>query len=272
MQKSVIDQLKRKQITTLLEQGKRIDGRGLEEQRKLVLETGVIPKANGSARVLLGHTHVVTGVKIQPDRPYLDSGDKGMLICTAEILPIAHHTAEPGPPSPIVIELARVVDRGIRESGTLDVSKLVIKKNVSVVGVFADNSVVDHDGNLFDACSYASACAILSSKMPKWEIVDDVPQLVDGAEEPTPVQTVPVSITMARIKDHIIIDPNGDEWESMDARVTIVTNSDENICAMQKGGNAGFTQKQLEVCAEMSIKTGKKVRDMIRKATDRNDL
>ena len=165
----------------------------------------------------------------------------------AEILPIAHHTAEPGPPNETVIELARVVDRGIRESGTVDMSKLVIKKDVSVVGVFADNSVVDHDGNLFDACSYASTCAILSSKMPKWEMVDDRPKIVEGAEGPTPVQTIPVSITMARIKDHILVDPNGDEWESiLDARVTISTNSDENICAMQKGGTGGFTQKQLE--------------------------
>ena len=81
-----------------------------------------------------------------------------------------------------MIELARVVDRGIRESGTVDMSKLVIKKDVSVVGVFADNSVVDHDGNLFDACSYASTCAILSSKMPKWEMVDDRPKIVEGAE------------------------------------------------------------------------------------------
>ena len=108
MQKSVIDQLKRKQIAALLEQDKRIDGRGLEEQRKLVLETGVIPKANGSARVLLGNTHVVAGVKIQPDRPFPDTGDRGVFICTAEILPIAHHTAEPGPPNETVIELARI--------------------------------------------------------------------------------------------------------------------------------------------------------------------
>ena len=172
----------------------------------------------------------------------------------------------------LVFELARVVDRGIRESGTVDMSKLVIKKDVSVVGVFADNSVVDHDGNLFDACSYASTCAILSSKMPKWEMVDDRPKIVEGAEGPTPVQTIPVSITMARIKDHILVDPNGDEWESMDARVTISTNSDENICAMQKGGTGGFTQKQLEDCAELSIKKGALVRDMIRKATNRSDL
>ncbi|MDI1496118.1 MAG: RNA-binding protein [Cenarchaeum symbiont of Oopsacas minuta] len=272
MQRSVIDQLKRKQIIELLEQDKRIDGRSLEEQRKLVLETNVIPKANGSARVLLGKTHVVSGVKIQPDRPFPDTGDRGVFICTAEILPIAHHTAEPGPPNETVIELARVVDRGIRESKAIDITKLVIKKDVSVVGVFADNSVIDHDGNLFDACSYASTCAILSSNMPKWEMVDDRPQLVKGTSELTPVQTIPVSITMARIKDHILVDPNGDEWESMDARVTITTNSDGNICAMQKGGTGGFTQKQLELCADTSIKVGTRVRDMIRTTTGRNDI
>ena len=46
-------------------------------------------------------------------------GDKGIFICTAEILPLAHPDIETGPPGPEVIELARVVDRGIRESGVL---------------------------------------------------------------------------------------------------------------------------------------------------------
>ena len=78
-------------------------------------------------------------------------GDKGIFICTAEILPLAHPTAEPGPPGEDVIELARVVDRGIRESGMVDVSQLVLEKNKSVIAIFADNSVIDHDGNLFDA-------------------------------------------------------------------------------------------------------------------------
>ena len=51
----------------------------------------------------------------------------------------------------------------------VDVSQLVIKANKSVVGVFADNVVVDYDGNLFDACSYAATAALLSSKMPHVE-------------------------------------------------------------------------------------------------------
>ena len=177
---SIIDDLKRKQILELLEKGQRIDGRALDEPRTLTIETGVIPKANGSARVRLGDTEVVAGVKVQPDRPFPDMGDKGIFICTAEILPLAHPDAEPGPPGEDVIELARVVDRGIRESAMIDLSQLVLEKDKSVIGVFSDNSVIDHDGNLFDACSYASTSAIISSKIPKWEMKDDVPTIVEA--------------------------------------------------------------------------------------------
>ena len=107
-------------------------------------------------------------------------GDKGIFICTAELLPLSHPTVETGPPGPAVIELARVVDRGIRESHMIDLSQLVIEKDKSVVGVFADNVVVDYDGNLFDACSYAATAALLSSNSPKWNMVDDVPTEVEG--------------------------------------------------------------------------------------------
>ena len=163
---SVIDELKKSRILELLELGKRVDGRALDEPREISIETNAIPKANGSARVRLGETEVICGVKIQPDRPFPDMGDKGIFICTAELLPLYHPTVETGPPGPDVIELARVVDRGIRESHMIDVSQLVIEQNKSVVGVFADNVVVDYDGNLFDACSYAATAALLSSKSP----------------------------------------------------------------------------------------------------------
>src|SRR4030065_1099730 len=226
----ILDQLKRNKINDLLEKGQRYDGRRFDEPRPLTIETGVIPKADGSARVRLGDTEVVTGIKIQPDRPFPDMGDKGIFICTAEILPLAHPTAEPGPPGEDVIELARVVDRGIRESGMIDLSQLVLVKDRSVIGIFADNSVIDHDGNLFDACSYASTAAVLSTKIPKWEIKDDTPVKVEGQESDAPITTIPVSVTMGRIGDYILVDPNGEEWECLDARITITTNSDGNIC------------------------------------------
>ncbi len=266
MNVTIIDQLKKKKILSLLKDGQRVDGRALDESRPLVIDTGVIPKAEGSARVRLGDTEVVTGVKIQPDKPFPDLGDRGIFICTAEILPLADPNAEPGPPNEEVIELARVVDRGIRESSMIDLTKLVLQKDKSVIGLFVDNSVTDYDGNLFDACSYASVASLLTCKVPKYELKNDVPTLVEGEFSEPPITTIPVSVTMGKIGDQIIVDPNADEWGCMDARITITTNSDGNICAVQKGGNDGFTVEQLVKCSQISIATAAKIRELLKQA------
>lgn len=260
MNSQILDQLKRDKILDLLKTGKRIDGRALDEQRQLIIETGIIPKANGSARVKLGNTEVITGVKIQPDKPFPDLGDKGILICTAEILPLADPNAEPGPPNEEVIELARVVDRGIRETEMIDLHKLVLIEDKSVIGMFIDSSVIDSGGNLFDACSYASVAGILSCTVPKYEIKDEAPVLVDGVTSKPPIKTLPVSVTMARIGDYIVVDPTKDEESCMDARITITTNTDGNICAVQKGGSDGFTAEQLLQCTELALVVGRKIR------------
>jgi exosome complex component RRP42 len=191
-------------------------------------------------------------------------GDKGLFMCTAELLPLSHPTVETGPPRDDVIELARVVDRGIRESHMVDVAQLVIEKDKSVVGVFADIVSIDYDGNLFDACSYAATAALLTSKTPTWEMVDDKPSVVEGGEKQLPITTIPVSVTMAKIGNHIVVDPNGDEWASMSARVTITTDSDGNICALQKGGSDGFTQEEINQCGDLSIKIGAKIRTQLK--------
>ena len=265
---SIIDKLKRSKILDLLQEGKRIDGRALDEIRPLSIDIDVIPHANGSARVRLGDTEIVSGIKVQPDRPFPDMGDKGIFICTAEILPLAHPSAETGPPQPDVIELARVVDRGIRESGMIDLSQFVLEKDKSVIGLFADSVVTDHDGNLFDACSYASVAAIITSKIPKWEMKDDIPVLIENQESDAPITTIPISVTMGRIGEFIIVDPNIDEWGCLDARITITTNSDGNIVALQKGGSDGFTLEQLVKCSELSIAVGKKIREIVKQATE----
>lgn len=259
---SIIDTLKKAKLVQMLDRGARLDGRKLDEFRDISIQPNAIPKANGSARVRIGDTEVVCGVKVQPDRPFPDSGDKGVFICTAEMLPLSHPSVETGPPNPDVIELARVVDRGIRESHMVDVGQLVIQENKSVIGVFADNVVVDYDGNLFDACSYAATAALITAKAPRWEFKDDAPALVED-EEPKrlPIGTIPVSVTMGRIGDHIIVDPNADEWMCMDARITITTNSDGNICALQKGGYDGFDLDQIKECGKTSVRIGAKIRE-----------
>ena len=68
-----------------------------------------------------------------------------------------------------------------------------------------------------------------------------------------------------------IVDPNFDEWSIMDARITITTNSDENVVALQKGGHDGFTQEELIKCAEISVRVGSKIRETIKQSSSGED-
>ncbi len=113
----VIPEIKRDHIMNLLAKGQREDGRGKSDLRTIKIDSGCIESADGSARVKVGKTEVIAGVKILPGTPFPDSPDVGVLTTGAELIPMAHGTFESGPLGEDAIELARVVDRGIRESG-----------------------------------------------------------------------------------------------------------------------------------------------------------
>jgi exosome complex component RRP42 len=72
MSNEIIAELRKDYIYNLMIKGEREDGRAFDQYRNLVIETNVINKAEGSARVKLGDTHVVVGVKIQPGTPFPD--------------------------------------------------------------------------------------------------------------------------------------------------------------------------------------------------------
>src|SRR6266550_4593182 len=146
----VVETIKRNQLVEALSKGRRLDGRGLNELRKLEIKTHVIEKANGSAMVTLGDTQVLAGVKVDKGTPFPDTPDKGLLIVGAEVLPMAAAYLEAGPPDESAIELARVVDRGVRESEMIDVASLVIKEGKWVYSVFVDVNILNADGNVFD--------------------------------------------------------------------------------------------------------------------------
>ena len=51
----------------------------------------------------------------------------------------------------------------------------------------------------------------------------------------------------------------------MDARLTITTNTEGNICAIQKGGIDGFTLEQVVRCSEIALSVGIKIRKQLEK-------
>ncbi|MHB1908169.1 MAG: exosome complex protein Rrp42 [Nitrososphaerales archaeon] len=264
----VVEQLKLAQMEELLSKDKRLDGRGLLDTRDLVITPNIIEKAEGSARVKLGNTEVIAGVKVSLGTPFPDTPDKGLLVVSAEVLPLASPYAEPGPPDENTIELARVTDRGVRESGMIDVGKLVLLAGKWVYAVFVDVSIINADGNLFDAVSLATVAALLTAKMPKYELQANNEPKKTEEKIPLPIQTVPIAVTVAKIGEHLIVDPNSEEEAVMDARITFVSDDRGNICAGQKGLAGSFSPEQILFAANNAKLKGEQIRSILKQGVN----
>lgn len=259
-----ISHIDREFISDLLRKGERLDGRAFNEYREVEIEANVVPaKAEGSALVRLGDTSVVAGVKVLVGEPYADSPDQGVTMVTAEMSPIASPLFELGPPKAAAIELARVVDRGIRESGTLDAKKLCIEEGKKVYMVFADVYPMEYDGNLIDAASIAVNTALLTSKYPemKWE---DGKVVATGEILSLPINNVAIEHTVAKIDDNLIIDTILKEEFVQDCRLTMAVDRDDKFTAMQKGGGSGPMSLELvDEAMKMALEATKDIRKTI---------
>ncbi|MEM2999618.1 MAG: exosome complex protein Rrp42 [Candidatus Bathyarchaeia archaeon] len=248
---SLITRVRLKQIENLIEKGKRLDGRGLGDYREIKIEQGIIEKAEGSARVLLGKTEVLVGVKIETGEPFPDTPNEGVLTVNAELVPLASPSFEAGPPDENSIELARVVDRGIRESKAIDAEKLVIEPGKKVFVVFIDIYVLNHDGNLIDASALAAVAALRNTKMPNYEIENGEVKIKQGYTQ-LPMRAYPITVTLGKINGKLIVDPWLEEEEAIDSRISLAINDEGNICAIQKGGVGYFTPQQILEAARIA--------------------
>jgi len=256
MAKHVVTQLERDHVHRLLRDGKRLDGRGFEEWRDVKVETGVITSAEGSARVSLGKTMVVAGVKIEQGEPYPEHPDHGVLTTSSDLSSSAFPTFDFGGPRTEAIELARVTDRGIRGSECMPLGDLCIEPGKKVWIVFLDFTVLDHDGNMFDAAELACAAALASANVPasKYGLGEDFPLKLRDA---------PVSMTAAKLGDHIVADPGLVEELVCDCRLTVTTDENGDVRAMQKGGDGSFTVDEVSKVINMAQRMGAALRPHI---------
>jgi len=256
---TITPSIKRDYLEKLAENGKRADGRKFDEFRNIGIETGVISKAEGSARVKIGNTQVITGIKMDVGEPYSDSPDSGVMATAAELIPLASPDFEAGPPREDAIELARVVDRGIRESELIEVDKLCIESGEKVWIIFIDIHILDFDGNLFDAASLASLAALLTTKVPaeRFELGDDYP---------LPLKEPPISCTSVKYNGVVVMDPSLDEEEIAEARLTVATDKNGDIRAMQKGLNGSFSTDEIKKVIKSSLDNGRNIQELLYKS------
>lgn len=237
-------------LNSMFASGKRFDGRGLLDYRNLEVSYDVSNKAEGSARVKLGKTEVIAGVKLQIGTPYPDSPEKGNLSVSADLLPLASPRFEPGPPGFTAIELPRLVDRAIRECGMIDLAKLAVVPGEKVWTVLVDIYPINDDGNLVDAATIAAVAALKNTYMPSLDKDYKIDYDAKTKDKlPVSKETYPISFTFFKLGNSLILDPTREEEEACEVKVILGVskwNGQHMVSSCQKNGETPFTQQEIE--------------------------
>ncbi|MEW5896775.1 MAG: exosome complex protein Rrp42 [Nanoarchaeota archaeon] len=254
-------------IALLARENKRLDNRALTEIRQpIVIETNISWTAEGSARVRVGNTDVMAGVKLSIEKPYNDTPEEGGIMVNAELTPLSSPEFEPGPPGEKAIELARVVDRGIREAKAIDLKKLCLEPGEKAWFVIVDIITINDGGNLFDVAGLAVLAALKSAKFP---VVDKETGAINYKEKtdiPLPLTKEPLPITVYKVNGNLLVDPGSEEEKAYEARLTVASDADGTISALQKGGSVPLTIDEISAMVDLALEKAAFLRAELNKA------
>ncbi|KAL9232321.1 hypothetical protein vseg_007445 [Gypsophila vaccaria] len=232
----------------------RCDGRKRLTYRPINVETGVIPQANGSARIKIGGTDVIASVKAELGRPSSSRPDHGKVSihvdCSATAAPM--YQGKGG--EELSSELALALHRGLlgSKSGAgsgIDLSSLCIVEGKTCWDLYIDCLVVSSDGNLLDALGAGIKAALSDTGVPQVKVIaanasssSDQPEIDVSDEEFLQFDTssVPVIITLTKVGKHYVVDATAEEESQMSSATSISVNRQGHICGLTKRGGAGL--------------------------------
>ncbi|KAL0081842.1 ribosomal protein S5 domain 2-type protein [Phycomyces blakesleeanus] len=224
----------------------RADGRGRLEYRHLVLETGLLSQASGSARCRLGNSDVLVGIKVEIGEIEQDQPNQGRISCNVECSPSASQQFEGRGADDLNNTLTLALERLLSgpQSG-LDLDKLCIIPGQQCWVIHIDAMVMDCAGNLFDCIVMTTRAALFNTRIPKTEIQDlgdgefefEVMDDVEDAEAIAGWENLPMSVTLYKIGERYILDPTILEELCSQVTLTVGVNKTGQVCGVQKGGS-----------------------------------
>jgi exosome complex component RRP42 len=257
----------KKRIVEYLEAGKRLDGRGNFDLRDIEIKTNISKNAEGSVSVKIGETEVACGIKMDVGTPYTDHEKEGTMITSMELLPLSSPDFEYGPPRIQSIEPARIIDRGIRESGFIDFEKLCIEEGEKVWNIFIDLATINDDGNLIDAGALAAVIALKIARLPVYDKETERVKYGEFTDEGLPLtDKMPITTTFYKAGDHLLVDPTRAEEKTTDGRLTVEISDatgEQMVTAMQKGGESTLSIGDVEKIISEAGKIFKNIKNLV---------
>ena len=214
-------------VRLLDEEGRRVDGRRLDELRPFKIEAGVLKNADGSAYIELGNNKILVAVygprEVHPRHQALS--DRVLLRCRYSMLPFSVAERKSPAPTRREIELSKV----IREA--LEPAIFVEEFPRTAIDVFIE--VIEADGGTRTASITAASVALADAGIPMRDLV--------------------AAIAVGKINGKLALDINGveDELGEGDMPVAMMPRLGE-ITLLQADGR--FTPDEFRQALELARK------------------
>lgn len=229
----VISPSEREYLTAGVEANLRADGRPQQEWRPVSVELNPVPQAAGSARVRLGGTDVLVSVKGDIGRPTLEQPSHGQIVCLVDSSTVFAMNAVHGGSNEDRLtqarndELTALLNNVLVHSGVLDAAMFCLVPGKHCWILYVDVLVLDYDGNLLDAMIAAAQLALSAMRLPIVRIEESgeatdvvLAEQIDSARI-IPRQSLPLAVTVAKIRNGFVLDPSASEELCSDAALLL---------------------------------------------------
>ena len=257
-------------VLSTISERNRIDGRGPFDYRNIRIGFGV---DRGCCEVSIGNTRVIAQVSCQVETPKQSRPTEGLICVNVELSPMAAPHFEAFPQSDQNVEITRILERCIKESRCVDTESLCIMAGIKVWAIRADIHVLNHEGNLIDACSIAAITALAHFRRPDVTVSgEDVTIHSTEDRDPVPlsVHHMPICVTYAFYNQgkHMLVDPTEKEEGVMEGKLVIAMNKHREICSKQLTGSMRVLTEQVVRCSNMTVVKVTELTELIQKALE----
>lgn len=238
----------------------RVDGRGCEDYRCVEVETDVVSNTSGSARVKLGHTDILVGVKAEMGAPRLDKPNEGYLEFFVDCSANATPEFEGRGGDDLGTEIANTLYRIFNNKSSVDLQSLCISPREHCWILYVDVLLLECGGNLFDAISIAVKAALFNTRIPRVCVLEDEEGSKDIELSDDPydcirlsVENVPCIVTLCKIGYRHVVDATLQEEACSLASLLVSVTSKGVVTCTRKVGKGSLDPESVFEMMEVRL-------------------
>ena len=228
-------------VVLLDENGKRSDGRTVNETRKVMIKAGVLKNANGSAYIEFGENKILAGIYGPRDvhPKHLSNPDTGILRCRYHMSPFSVGERKNPAPSRREVEISKVIKEALEPAVILD------QFPRTVVDIFLE--ILQADGGTRCAALAAASVALADAGIPMRDMVS--------------------ACAAGKVADTVILDVNNEEDQAGQADMPMGYMPNlKKITLLQLDGV--LTPEEYKKCVEVGIDGCNQVYEIQKKALE----